>query len=382
MFNNLESQALSHLSFDGARDLVKRGFGQAFPAALEEKLQELTGCHPWLLQGMLEYLWEDREHLDEAAVGNAVRQFVRSRDGIFKSWAKSIDASGRAVYQALPAALQQEIRTDKIRALIPSDATVSGTTDVLIYHGLIDELDGDHIRLNGTISGLVHTENLPYLQCETAMMSAEMPATGDKSATFGEQRERQVFVVYGRDRKFHAEVCLFLRSLKLDPLEWNRIVEATGKGAPTIFEIIEKGFSMAGAAVVLLTPDDEARLRPHFHQEHDPSYEKELTPQPRPNVLFEAGLAMAKFRDKTIFVRAGHVRQFSDISGMHLLDLNNDVGSRDHFAKRLEACGLKVEHPSPPSGMRPETLPRRSIDLSCGHLIGCCRLHPLEGLCQ
>jgi hypothetical protein len=60
-------------------------------------------------------------------------------------------------------------------------------------------------------------------------------------------------------------------------------------------------------------------------------------------VLFEAGLAMAKFRDKTIFVRAARVRQFSDIGGMHLLDLTNDVETRDHFAKRLESCGLKVE---------------------------------------
>jgi hypothetical protein len=77
-----------------------------------------------------------------------------------------------------------------------------------------------------------------------------------------------------------------------------------------------KGCLMAGAAIVLMTPDDEARLRDHFRQEHDPSYEKQLTPQPRPNVIFEAGLAMAKFRDKTVLVRAGPIRQFSDISGM------------------------------------------------------------------
>jgi hypothetical protein len=68
----------------------------------------------------------------------------------------------------------------------------------------------------------------------------------------------------------------------------------------------------------------------------------ELTPQPRPNVIFEAGLAMAKFRDSTILVRVGEIRPFTDVAGVHLLDLNNEVKTRTPFAKRLESCGLKV----------------------------------------
>jgi len=340
--NNLEGQSLSHLNVDEARELVRAGFGQSFPKALEARLVELTGCHPWLLQGVLEYLWEDREHLSEDSLSLAVRQFVRSRDGIFKSWARSLDTGGRAVYQKLVTASQQEIRIDAIRALVPSNATVHGTLDALSLHGVIDEPTGDRVRLSGTVFRDWFKQNLPHLELETSRAYAEGRGPEDEFEPSDEKRTTQVFMVYGRDRKFHANVSLFLRALGLVPLEWHRIVEATGKGAPTIFEIIEKGFSMAGAAVVLLTPDDEARLLPHFHEEHDASHEKELTPQPRPNVLFEAGLAMAKFRDKIIFVRAGHVRQFSDISGMHLLDLNNDVAMREHFAKRLEACGLKV----------------------------------------
>ncbi|MFA5922666.1 MAG: nucleotide-binding protein [Methylococcaceae bacterium] len=304
-------------------------------------LQELSGCHPWLLQGLLEYLWEAQQPLDVESLRNAVRQFTRSRDDIFKSWTKTLDVGGRAVYQVL--ATRGEISTKQIRPLVPQTTTVTEILDVLGYHGLINEADDECIKLNGTLFRDWFTQNLPYLQLGDEPLSSAVPAKEAKPVSLAEERKRQVFVVYGRDREFHAEVCLFLRALKLEPLEWNRIVEATGKGAPTIFEIIEKGFSMAGAAIVLLTPDDEARLRPHFHQPQDPSHEKELTPQPRPNVLFEAGLAMAKFRDKTILVRTGQVRPFSDIAGMHLLDLDNDIRSRDHFAKRLQNCGLKVE---------------------------------------
>jgi hypothetical protein len=57
----------------------------------------------------------------------------------------------------------------------------------------------------------------------------------------------------------------FLRSLGLDPLEWAAIVAATGKGTPYVGEVLTKGFEIAQAAVVLMTPDDEARLIVHLH---------------------------------------------------------------------------------------------------------------------
>src|SRR5437660_4599630 len=44
------------------------------------------------------------------------------------------------------------------------------------------------------------------------------------------------------------------------------------------------------AVVVLFSPDDEAKLRAEFITRSDGPGEKKLRGQPRPNVLFEAGL--------------------------------------------------------------------------------------------
>ena len=78
--NNLESHTLWHLSVDESHQLVQQGFGNEFPMQLESMLQELSGCHPWLLQGLLEYLWEAQQPLDVESLRNAARQFTRSRD--------------------------------------------------------------------------------------------------------------------------------------------------------------------------------------------------------------------------------------------------------------------------------------------------------------
>ena len=53
------------------------------------------------------------------------------------------------------------------------------------------------------------------------------------------------------------------------------------------------GFSKAQAFLVLLTGDDEVRLIEDLRILTDPPYERKLTPQARPNVLYEAGYSHA-----------------------------------------------------------------------------------------
>lgn len=154
---------------------------------------------------------------------------------------------------------------------------------------------------------------------------------------------RAVFIVHGRDAKLTEAVFQFLTAIGLQPLEWSAAVAATGHPVPYVGDVLETAFSMAQAVVVLLSPDDEARLRPLFHGEGDPPHEVELTGQARPNVLFEAGMAMGRNQERTVLVEIGTLRPFSDIGGRHVVRLNNTSPRRQEFAQRLRNAGCPVD---------------------------------------
>lgn len=59
-------------------------------------------------------------------------------------------------------------------------------------------------------------------------------------------------------------------------------------------------------------------------------------------MLFEAGLAMGRHPDKTVLVRVGKVKAFSDVGGRHIASLGEDFDSRNDFANRLVKAGCTV----------------------------------------
>jgi len=56
---------------------------------------------------------------------------------------------------------------------------------------------------------------------------------------------------------------------------------------------------------------------------------------------------LARFPEKTILVRFGPMRIFSELSGMHLLDMDGSLQAREHLAKRLRSCGCAVDLEDP-----------------------------------
>jgi predicted nucleotide-binding protein len=154
--------------------------------------------------------------------------------------------------------------------------------------------------------------------------------------------KRNVFVVHGRDERLRKGMFDFLRSIDLNPMEWAPTVTFTGKGAPYVGEILDAAFANAQAIIVLLTPDDLAQLRPELWGTNEPSYEVELTPQARPNVLFEAGMSMARNPDRTVLVEIGVLRPFSDIGGRHAVRMDNSSQKRNDLALRLRKAGCPV----------------------------------------
>lgn len=153
---------------------------------------------------------------------------------------------------------------------------------------------------------------------------------------------RFVFVVHGRDEQVRSALFDFLRALDLRPLEWEEAIKGTGKASPYIGEVLDYAFDHAQAVVVLMTPDDEARLRPELLDSHDPDYEKNLTPQARPNVLFEAGIAFGRNAERTLMVTIGDLRPFSDVAGRHTVRMDNSAEKRTTLAGRLQGAGCPV----------------------------------------
>jgi predicted nucleotide-binding protein len=156
------------------------------------------------------------------------------------------------------------------------------------------------------------------------------------------KQKNAVWVVHGRNTQVRDSLFAFLRAIGLTPLEFSKAVRRTKKAAPYVGEILDAAFANIAAVVVLLTPDDQARLKRKFLHRRDPAYERRLTGQARPNVLFEAGTAFGSHPRSTVLVEVGDLRPFSDIAGRHVVRLRNDAKSRVEFADRLRVAGCDV----------------------------------------
>lgn len=319
--DNLNPEYCGALDREHASRLIATGFPQGLQPHLETRLLEQTGRHPYLMQGVLGYVWDFGE-VTEASIVAAGRRFVRDREGTFRRWLETFRSEGCRLYQAM---------LDGGRREVPS----SNALAILSYHGVVDETELGEPQLGSTLFRDWFRANS---KLETTAASGEPEP--EKAAL--PVRGRRVFVVHGRNMLVRNALFTFLRSLGLEPLEWTALVEATKKPAPHISEILKAGFKMANAAVVLLTPDEEARVREPFRYEDDFIFEGELSPQPRPNVLFEAGMAMAHFPERTVLLQVGRIRPFSDIAGIHAIKMDNSFEKRRELAQRLRMAGCEI----------------------------------------
>jgi predicted nucleotide-binding protein len=141
----------------------------------------------------------------------------------------------------------------------------------------------------------------------------------------------------------------FLEELGVNVITWEAAEEEAEKalwkeeGAerpPTVIDIVDSGFKLSTCAVVLMTPDDEARLRAEFVEPRagNEEWEPPLKPQPRPNVLFEAGMAWGRHSNRTVFVEFDDLPPIewpSDLRGLYTVRLGKDEGGPRRLARRV-----------------------------------------------
>lgn len=174
-------------------------------------------------------------------------------------------------------------------------------------------------------------------------MVVRIPKAETMNAKSTPKNPRTVFVVLGKNVAINDAMFQFLTAIDLRPLEWTEARALTGEPSPYVGQILDAAFEEASAVVVLMTPDDEARLRNEFRREGDGPHEVRLTPQARPNVLYEAGMAMGLHPKRTVLVAVGKLRPFSDIDGRHVVHMNNSPERRQDLAERLKTAGCPVK---------------------------------------
>jgi hypothetical protein len=145
----------------------------------------------------------------------------------------------------------------------------------------------------------------------------------------------KVAVAYGRDDAARQALFGFLRALGLQPLEWEALIAATRTASPYTGQAVEAGFAQARAVVVMFTPDDVVRLHPDLDQR---SF---VVLQSRPNVLVEAGMALATHPDRTVLTILGPVELPSNLAGRNFVRLDTSQGLNT-LASRLQRAGCSV----------------------------------------
>jgi predicted nucleotide-binding protein len=150
-------------------------------------------------------------------------------------------------------------------------------------------------------------------------------------------KDNSMFVVHGRDAKLNQDMYAFLSSIGIVPMEWDQAIKAAKGGAnPIVGDVISQAMEKVQGVMILLSPDEEAKIRPKFASQNDKTRGHHLKGfQPRPNVIFEAGLALGAHSDKTILVQVGTVRDISDIAGKHMVHLSDSFTDRKRLADRL-----------------------------------------------
>lgn len=153
---------------------------------------------------------------------------------------------------------------------------------------------------------------------------------------------KKVFVVHGRDEERRNIINNFLEEVGLSSIKWEEAVKYAGNTSPTILEIITAAFSRAQAVIVLFTGDDEVKLKEKYHMPGDSEEEKKPTPQARPNVIFEAGYSYGLNQSRTIFVRIGEHKNFSDLSGIHILNYDSSEKAKRALSDRLKIAKCEL----------------------------------------
>lgn len=138
----------------------------------------------------------------------------------------------------------------------------------------------------------------------------ELVEESDSNEIQSQENYSNVFIVHGHDGELKNEVALLLEKQRINGIVLSEQVNS----GRTIIEKFEDNSDKCGAAIILMTADDEGKSKTDV----------ELSKRARQNVIFEAGYFMGmRGRDKVIIIVESGVEIPSDLQGVVYTDKAN-----------------------------------------------------------
>lgn len=218
---------------------------------------------------------------------------------------------------------------------------IRAAIDWLDHQGLVERKTLDDGCML-TQSGVVFCEDVGPARGAFGSRSASGDARKEIAEVTGKRPDTgKVFIIHGRNIDAKIAVEHFVRSLGLEPLDFE--VVAADLGTAFVGEIVREGLERAQGIIALFTADELAFLRPDYRQARDG--EEDLRRwQARQNVIFEAGMAYGSVPQRTILAVLGaEVKLFSDVKGIHLTHLTNRLDARKRLRQKLIGAKCSVD---------------------------------------
>lgn len=142
-----------------------------------------------------------------------------------------------------------------------------------------------------------------------------------------------IFIVHGRDEAWKQAVARFVEKLVAGaPVVI--LHEQPNDGSKTIIEKLEAYAGRAGFAIILLTGDDEGRIKG----------DAEWSLRARQNVVLELGMFMGRLgRPRVAVLYQTGVELPSDISGVLYTELDAGGGWKVALAREIQGAGFAVD---------------------------------------
>lgn len=154
--NVLATKELGIIDDKSVEELIGLGFGEGLSDDSTRCLKELTGGHPYLLQGVLHELWHERNTtgatLDRSHVLAAARGFESDYGETFRVWREAIGDGACDVFGFLSACDGPASRKHLGDALGYSGGAIDDALARLATHGVVEAgIESKPVRITGSM---------------------------------------------------------------------------------------------------------------------------------------------------------------------------------------------------------------------------------------